>query len=70
MAFCDEQIDIFVAKNMKVTHQHLDEDEEIQVEAWEVKDLLDLIYRGEMKDSKTVSGILAYAIKEGITYAQ
>jgi len=40
------------------------------VEAWEVKDLLDLIYRGEMKDSKTVSGILAYAIKEGITYAQ
>ena len=70
MAFCDEQIDIFVAKNMKVTHQHLDEDEEIQVEAWEVKELLDLIYRGEMKDSKTVAGILAYAIKEGITYAQ
>ena len=70
VAFCDEQIDIFVAKNMKVTHQHLDEDEEIQVEAWEVKDLLDLIYRGEMKDSKTVSGILAYAIKEGITYVQ
>lgn len=63
VAFCDEQIDIFVARNLKKGKQHLDLHEEIKVEHWDVKDLLELIYKGEIKDSKTVSGILAYYIK-------
>lgn len=60
VAFGDEEIDIFVAKDLKKGEQHLDDDESIDVEEWELKDLLDLIYSGELKDSKTVAGILAY----------
>ena len=39
VAFCDEAIDIFVARNLIPSHQHLDEDEVIEVEAWELKPL-------------------------------
>ena len=66
VALCNEAIDIFVAKNLILSKQHLDEDESIDVEIWEVKDLLDMIYSGKMTDSKTIAGVLAYAQKEGI----
>lgn len=33
------------------------------MEAWEVKDLEELIYSGKMTDGKTIAGILAYARK-------
>ncbi len=63
VAFCDEAIDIFVARNLIPSHQHLDEDEVIEVEAWAVDDLLKLIYEGKMTDGKTVAAICAYAVK-------
>ncbi len=63
VAFCDEAIDIFVARDLIPSHQHLDEDEEINVEAWEVSDLEELIYSGKITDGKTIAGILAYARK-------
>ena len=65
VAFCDEAIDIFVARNLIPSHQHLAEDEVIDVEAWELKDLLELIYAGKMTDAKTVAAITAYAVKYG-----
>ena len=33
VAFCDEFIGVFLAKDLKKSHQHLDEDEDINVEA-------------------------------------
>lgn len=65
IAFCDEALDIFLARDLKKTHQHLDPDEEIEVEAWELSDLLKRIYAGELTVGKTVSAILAYACKAG-----
>lgn len=65
VAFCDEAIDIFVARNLIPSHQHLDEDEVIDVEEWELEDLLELIYTGKMTDAKTVAAISAYAVKYG-----
>lgn len=65
VAFCDEAIDIFVARNLIPSHQHLDEDEVIEVEPWDLKDLLELIYAGKMTDAKTVAAITAYAVKYG-----
>ena len=65
IAFCDEALDIFLARDLKKPHQHLDPDEEIEVEAWELSDLLKRIYAGELTDGKTVSAILAYACKAG-----
>ena len=66
VAFCDEAIDVFLAKDLIPSKQHLDADESIDVEEWEVKDLLELIYTGKMTDGKTVAAIMAYAQKEGI----
>ena len=66
VAFGDEEIDIFVARNLSKGEQHLDEDERIDIEEWEMDDLVDMIYKGELKDSKTVAAILAYKNKYGV----
>ena len=66
VAFWDERIGVYIAKDLIPSKQHLDADESIDVEEWEVKDLLDLIYSGKMTDAKTIAAILAYAQKEGI----
>lgn len=65
MAFCDEAIDIFLARHLIPSEQHLDPDEEINVEAWELSDLMQLIYEGKMTDGKTVAAIMTYAAKYG-----
>lgn len=65
IAFCDEAIDIFLARNLIPSHQHLDEDEQISIEEWELKDLQELIYTGKMTDGKTVAAIMTYAAKYG-----
>ena len=66
VAFCDERIVVNIANDLIPSKQHLDADESIDVEEWDVKDLLDLIYSGKMTDAKTIAAILAYAQKEGI----
>ncbi|WP_349669029.1 NUDIX hydrolase [Lacrimispora sp.] len=63
VAFCDEVIDIFVARDLEPSIQNLDEDEYIEVEEWTVKDLEEKIYQGEITDGKTIAAILAYARK-------
>ncbi len=63
VAFCNEKIDIYVARDLVPGPQHLDEDEYIKVEAYSVEELLDMIYQGKLQDSKTVCAVLAYARK-------
>lgn len=63
VAFCDEHIDIYLARDLQPSHQHLDEDEVIQVERWKLEDLEELIFSGKISDSKTIAAILAYARK-------
>ena len=63
VAFGDEEIDIFVARNLIKSEQHLDEDESIDGAEWALEDLVNLIYKGELKDSKTVAAIIAYKSK-------
>lgn len=63
VAFCNEKIDIYVARDLVPSKQNLDEDEFIDVEAYEVDELLSKIYAGEMQDSKTICGIMAYKLK-------
>lgn len=62
VAFCDEFIDIYLAKNLIKTEQHLDAGEAIAVEEWDVGELCKLIYQGRIQDAKTVSAILAYSL--------
>lgn len=63
VAFCNENIDIYVARNLQPSKQNLDEDEYINVEIYSVDELCEMIYEGKIEDSKTVSAILAYKNK-------
>ena len=63
VAFCDEAIDVFVARNLIPSHQHLDEDEFVTVKAYDLDELISMILDGTIEDSKTVSAILAYKEK-------
>ncbi len=63
VAFCNEKIDIYVAKDLQKSIQHLDEDEYINVEAYTVEELMDRIYDCTIQDSKTICAIMTYAHK-------
>lgn len=65
VAFCNEKIDIYLATGLKNGSQHLDEDEFIDVEAYSVEELKQMIYECRIQDSKTICGILTYASKFG-----
>ncbi len=61
----DEVINIFIAKNLIQTQQNLDDDEFVEVERYTMEELIDMIFRGELMDNKTISSILMY--KESLT---
>lgn len=63
VAFCNEKIEVYVARNLQQSAQNLDEDEFINVTPYTIEELLDKIYSGEIEDSKTVSSLLAYHSK-------
>ena len=63
VAFCDEFIDVYLAEDLKPGKQHLDEAEDIAVEAYAPEELCKMIYEGKLQDAKTVAGILAYCNK-------
>jgi ADP-ribose pyrophosphatase len=60
VAFCDEFIDVYLAKNLKKGTQHLDEGEFIDVKAYDIETLCAMIYEGKLQDAKTVAALLAY----------
>lgn len=63
VAFCNEKIDIYFTKDLKPGKQHLDEDECINVEAYTLEELKQMVYQCRIQDSKTVCAIMTYAAK-------
>ena len=63
VAFCNEKIDIYVARDLKPGKRHLDEDEFINVEAYSVEELQQMIFDCKIQDAKTICGIMTYAVK-------
>lgn len=63
VAFCDEKIDIYTARELTAGEQKLDEDEFIRVEAYDVEELTEMILSQKIEDSKTIAAILAYKEK-------
>lgn len=63
VAFCNEKIDIYVARDLKPGKQHLDEDEYLNVEAYSLDELQKMIFSFKIQDSKTICGIMTYAAK-------
>lgn len=64
VAYCSEFTDVYLAENLiPIDGQHLDEAEEIRIEAFALDTLLEKIYSGQIQDAKTAAGILAYSTR-------
>ena len=55
VAFCDEEVDVYLAKNLKKGHQHLDEDEFMNLEYYTPEEVEHLIDTNEIVDAKTIA---------------
>jgi len=57
-------VEIYIAKNLTKTQQHLDPDEYIEIEAYTTDELSEMIYSGKIQDSKTIAAIMSYINKK------
>lgn len=60
VAFCNERIDIFLAEDLVKSEQKLDEDEKIELEAFTVEELTDMVLSQKIIDGKTIAGLMSY----------
>ncbi|MDR1065908.1 MAG: NUDIX hydrolase [Clostridiales bacterium] len=63
IGFCTELLHVYLAENLTTGVQNLDPDEFVTVEAYDVERATDMIFSGEIVDSKTIAAILAYRFK-------
>lgn len=63
VAYGNEKIDIYLAEDLKKGERNLDEDEFINVEAWSIAELSELIFVGKLQDAKTIAAVMAYSYK-------
>lgn len=61
VAYTDEIIHIYMAKNLKYGNAHTDDDEFLEVEKISVNKFVDMIMNGEIMDSKTQAAVLKVA---------
>lgn len=65
VAFCNEKVEIYAAKDLILSQQHLDEEEEIEIRFFTPEELKSMIFRQEIEDNKTISAVMAYLVKYG-----
>lgn len=64
--FSSERMHLYLARDLEKKARQADDDEYIQLEALPLEEALRKIYDGEIKDAKTISGLLlAYNILKG-----
>lgn len=66
VAFSNERIGIYYAKELTRTEQSLDEDEYVAVERHTLDELTAMIFNGSITDAKTIAALMAYKAKEGL----
>lgn len=66
VAFSNEKIGIYYTTDITPSKQNLDEGEYVSFEKHSVEELTKMILNGEIKDAKTIAGILAYKTKLGL----
>ena len=60
VGFCTEKIFLYFASDLTPCPCCFDEDEFIEVERYTPGEAMEMIYKGEIKDAKTVAAIFAY----------
>lgn len=64
--YCSEIIHMYLAENLKITQQKLDEDEFLEVKKIPLEDAFKMVMNNEIRDSKTQVGIMkVYYLKKG-----
>lgn len=63
IGFCNERVHIYYATDLQVSKQNLDENEYVEIEAYSMDELVQMIDDGRIQDGKTIAGILAYKVK-------
>ena len=63
VGYSDEKIEIYVAKNMKKTKQHLDPTEDIKVIELPMEEVIEMIDKGEFKTASTMIALMYYLRK-------
>lgn len=58
--FCDEKIHLFLARDLREGEQKLESDERVKVEVYSIEELREKIKTGNLKDAKSIAGILYY----------
>ena len=61
--YSDERIYIYLATDLSFSRQNLDQDEVLEVHPIGISKVLSMIAAGEIKDSKTIAGILLAAVQ-------
>ncbi|MGL4799021.1 MAG: NUDIX hydrolase [Cellulosilyticaceae bacterium] len=59
IGFSDEKLHLYMATGLEAGVQRLDEDEFVEIVTLPLKKAVEMIYTGEIKDSKTIVGLLA-----------
>lgn len=60
VAYSTEELEVYIARDIYPDGgQSLDEGEDINIKEWNVNELRDMIFKGEIQDSKTVAAILS-----------
>jgi len=60
IAYSEEKIDIYLARDLVPSKQNLDPDEYINVEEYFIEELIDMIRKNEIQDSKTAAALMNY----------
>ncbi len=63
IGICDEIISIYIATDLILSKQNLDEDEFVELKRYELDDLIEMCMDGRILDNKTISSLLAYKYK-------
>lgn len=59
VGFSDERLHLYMAEELQPGKQNFDEDEYIEVVAYPIDEAVEMIFSGEICDSKTIAGLLA-----------
>jgi ADP-ribose pyrophosphatase len=57
--YCGEKLYIYLARNLQIVERRPDFDEELEVVYLPFKEACEMIYGGEIRDAKTIIGLLA-----------
>ncbi len=58
--FLEERMHVVLAEGLKAGDPHPEEDEKIEVRAYKLKEITEMMKKGRLKDAKSIVGILYY----------